>query len=60
MIFLNFSFYQFLQRKAHGCQACTYLSFIFSVVGSIGLLLLSFFDNLDHLEAHDSFVAVFM
>ncbi|KAJ5246837.1 hypothetical protein N7468_001820 [Penicillium chermesinum] len=60
MFFLNLSFYQFLQRKAHGSQACTYLSFIFSIIGSLGLVLLSFFDNLDYLSIHDSLVAVFM
>lgn len=60
MLFLNFSFYQFLQRKAHGSQIWTYLSFLFSVIGSLGLSGLTFFDNLHYLSVHDSFVAVFM
>lgn len=60
MLFMNISFYQFLQYKEHVNKLCMYLSFLFAIFGSLGLVMLSVFDNLDHLILHDSFVAVFM
>ncbi|KAJ6006230.1 hypothetical protein N7451_004174 [Penicillium sp. IBT 35674x] len=60
MLFMNISFYQFLQYKEHVNKICMYLSFLFAIFGSLGLVMLSVFDNLDHLILHDSFVAVFM
>ncbi|KAJ5777354.1 hypothetical protein N7520_000600 [Penicillium odoratum] len=60
MLFMNVSFYQFLQYKEHVSRVYMYLSFLFAIFGSLGLIMLSVFDNLDHLILHDSFVAVFM
>ena len=60
MLFMNVSFYQFVQNKGNVNKACTYLSFVFTIVGSLGLIMLSVFDNLDHLYLHDSFVGIFM
>ncbi|KAJ5946505.1 hypothetical protein N7454_003344 [Penicillium verhagenii] len=60
MLFMNISFYQFLHHKEHVNKIYMYLSFLFAIFGSFGLVMLSVFDNLDHLILHDSFVAVFM
>ncbi|KAJ5691222.1 hypothetical protein N7488_011957 [Penicillium malachiteum] len=60
MLFMNITFYQFVQYKEHVNNVSMYLSFFFAIFGSLGLIMLSVFDNLDHLLLHDSFVAVFM
>ncbi|KAJ5893966.1 hypothetical protein N7495_005657 [Penicillium taxi] len=60
MLFMNISFYQFVQKKGESNKIYNYLSFTTAIAGSIGLIMLSIFDNLDHLYAHDSFVALFM
>lgn len=60
MLFMNFTFYQFVQYKEHVNNLFMYISFLFAIFGSLGLIMLSVFDNLDHLLLHDSFVAIFM
>jgi hypothetical protein len=60
MLFMNMTFYQFVHYKEHVNNLFMYLSFLFAIFGSLGLIMLSFFDNLDHLLLHDSFVAVFL
>ncbi|KAJ5604457.1 hypothetical protein N7510_009611 [Penicillium lagena] len=60
MLFLNMAFYQSLHFKGNANQVCTYISSLFTVIGSLGLIMLSAFDNIDHQFAHDTFVTIFM
>ncbi|KAJ5574000.1 uncharacterized protein N7459_008427 [Penicillium hispanicum] len=60
MLCLNISFYQFVQIKGNANKFCTYISCLFAVIGSLGLIMLSAFDNLDHQYMHDSFVTIFI
>lgn len=36
------------------------IAIIFAVIGAVGLVLLTIFDNLHHGHAHDAFLVVFM
>jgi len=60
VLLLNLSFYQFVQNKGYINKMCTHGSFFFTVVGSIGLIMLSVFDNIAHHFMHDVCVTIFM
>jgi hypothetical protein len=60
VLLLNLSFYQYVQNKGYINKMCTYGSFFFTVVGSIGLVMLSVFDNIVHHFMHDVCVTIFM
>ena len=60
MLGLNVSFFQFVLNKGNINRSCTYISCIFGIIGSLGLIMLSAFDNLAHQYMHDSFVTIFM
>lgn len=60
VLLLNLSFYQHVQNKSYINKACTHGSFLFTVVGSIGLIMLSVLDNIAHHFMHDVCVTIFM
>jgi hypothetical protein len=60
VILLNLSFYQFVQNKGYISKICTHGSFLFTIIGSIGLIMLSVLDNIAHHFMHDVCVTIFM
>lgn len=60
VLLLNLSFYRHVQNKSYISKACTHGSFFFTVVGSIGLIMLSVLDNIAHHFMHDVCVTIFM
>lgn len=60
VLLLNLSFYQHVQNKSYISKACTHGSFLFTVLGSIGLIMLSVLDNIAHHFMHDVCVTIFM
>ncbi|KAJ5279828.1 hypothetical protein N7478_005200 [Penicillium angulare] len=60
MFFMNVTFYQFVHYKEHVNSLFVYASFLFAMLGSVGLITLSVFDNLDHLLLHDTSVTIFL
>jgi hypothetical protein len=60
VLLLNLSFYQHVQNKGYINKTCTHGSFFFTVVGSIGLIMLSVLDNITHHFMHDVCVTIFM
>lgn len=70
MLFLNMSLIlkhspsldQFDKRRPgfHLDKACAYLTILLSIAGSIGLMLLSYFDYMDYTTIHYTSLALFM
>lgn len=60
VLLINLSFYQFVQTKGYVNKLCTHGSWLFTVIGSIGLIMLSVLDNIAHHFTHDVCVTVFM
>ncbi|KAJ5497910.1 hypothetical protein LT330_002804 [Penicillium expansum] len=60
VLLLNLSFYRHVQNKSYISKACTHGSFFFTVVGSIGLIMLSVLDNIAHHFMHDVCVTIFI
>ncbi|KAJ5861132.1 uncharacterized protein N7529_008442 [Penicillium soppii] len=60
VILLNLSFYQFVQNKGYISKICTHGSFLFTIIGSIGLIMLSVLDNIAHHFMHDVCVTIFI
>ncbi|OJJ80453.1 Frag1/DRAM/Sfk1 family protein [Aspergillus glaucus CBS 516.65] len=60
VLLLNLSFYQYVQNKGYINSLCAHGSFLFTVIGSIGLILLSVFDNIAHHFMHDTCVTIFI
>lgn len=56
----NMSFFQFVQKKEHHNNICIYFSFVITIIGSLSLLMIAVFDNIDFKHLHDVFVTVFM
>lgn len=60
VLLLNLSFYQYVQNKGYVNKMCAHGSFLFTVIGSIGLIMLSVFDNIAHHLMHDTCVTIFI
>ncbi|KAJ5455725.1 uncharacterized protein N7458_003989 [Penicillium daleae] len=60
MLFLNLAFYQSIQSKGNSNYFCIYFSASSTFAGSLGLIMLSVFDNINHKFVHDAFVTIFM
>ncbi|KAF9892483.1 hypothetical protein FE257_001592 [Aspergillus nanangensis] len=51
---------QLMQYKGYPNTASKYLSLLFAVLGSLGLILSSIFDNVQHPHMHHASVAMFL
>jgi Frag1/DRAM/Sfk1 family len=49
-----------LENRGFFDKFCSAVSIFFSIVGAVGLILLSIFDTFRHHPLHDAFLAVFM
>ncbi|KAJ5112457.1 Frag1/DRAM/Sfk1 [Penicillium argentinense] len=58
--FFGVSFHQFVQKKEHHSRALAYFSFFITLIGSLSLIMISVFDNIDFKHLHDVFVTIFI